>query len=74
MLAEGDVDFRGSLGVADDVPVGFSEIRLRFEMDTDAPAEKREQLLELVERYCVVFQTLRNSPRMQVRLDPARAA
>jgi len=67
--AEGDVDLRGTLGVADDVPVGFNEIRLRFDVETDAPQAQRDQLLELVERYCVVFQTLRNSPRTDVRLN-----
>lgn len=67
--AEGDVDLRGTLGVAEDVPVGFKEIRLRFDVATSAPREKREQLLRLVERYCVVFQTLSNSPRTDVQLN-----
>lgn len=67
--AEGDVDLRGTLGVAEDVPVGFKEIRLRLDIDTDAPKEKRDQLLELVERYCVVFQTIQNSPKTDVRLN-----
>ena len=67
--AEGDVDLRGTLGVADDVPVGFKEIRLRFDVETDAPQAQRDQLLELVERYCVVFQTFQNSPRTDVRLN-----
>jgi len=67
--AEGDVDLRGTLGVAEDVPVGFKEIRLRFDVDTDAPQAKRDQLLELVERYCVVFQTIQNSPKTDVRLN-----
>jgi uncharacterized OsmC-like protein len=62
VLAEGDVDFRGTLGVAKDAPVGFREIRLRFQLDTDAPAEQRKKLLELTERYCVVLQTLRGAP------------
>src|SRR5919202_2258181 len=57
--AEGDLDFRGTLGVAKDAPVGFREIRLRFELDTDAEPEQLEQLLKLTERYCVVLQTLR---------------
>src|SRR4051794_21539474 len=61
--AEGDVDLRGTLGVADDVPVGFKEIRLRLDVDTDAPQDKRDALLELVERYCVIFQTIQNSPK-----------
>jgi uncharacterized OsmC-like protein len=60
--AEGDLDFRGTLGVAKDAPVGFRAIRLRFQLDTDAPAEQRQKLLELTERYCVVLQTLRASP------------
>jgi uncharacterized OsmC-like protein len=67
--AEGDVDLRGTLGVAEDVPVGFKEIRLRFDVDTDAPQAKRDQLLQLVERYCVVFQTIQNSPKTEVRLN-----
>jgi uncharacterized OsmC-like protein len=64
--AEGDLDFRGTLGVAKDAPVGFREIRLRFELDTDAPADSRRKLVELTERYCVVLQTLRNAPSIQV--------
>jgi uncharacterized OsmC-like protein len=62
VLAEGDVDFRGTLGVAKDAPVGFREIRLRFELDSDASPEQRKKLLELTERYCVVLQTLRRAP------------
>jgi uncharacterized OsmC-like protein len=57
--AEGDLDFRGTLGVTKDVPVGFQAIRLRFELDSDATAEQLETLLRLTERYCVVYQTLR---------------
>jgi uncharacterized OsmC-like protein len=64
--AEGDLDFRGTLGVAKDAPVGFREIRLRFELDTDATAEQRAKLLELTERYCVVLQSIRTSPRVAV--------
>ena len=60
--AEGDLDFRGTLGVAKDAPVGFREIRLRFELDADAPAEQTKKLLELTERYCVVLQTIRGAP------------
>ena len=60
--AEGDLDFRGTLGVAKDAPVGFRAIRLRFQLDTDAPAEQRQKLLELTERYCVVLQTIRKAP------------
>ena len=63
---EGDLDVRGTLGVAKDAPVGFREIRLRFELDTDAPREQQKKLIELTERYCVVLQTLRNSPPVKV--------
>jgi uncharacterized OsmC-like protein len=66
VFAEGELDFRGTLGVAKDAPVGFREIRLRFELDTDAPAESRAKLLELTERYCVVLQTLRRAPPIAV--------
>lgn len=66
--AEGDLDFRGTLGVAKDAPVGFREIRLRFEIDTDAPQDKLDQLLKLTERYCVVYQTIAKGPAMDVRL------
>jgi len=64
--AEGDLDFRGTLGVDKTAPVGFRAIRLRFELDTDAPAEQRATLLELTERYCVVYQTLRTPPPIAV--------
>ena len=64
--AEGDLDFRGTLGVAKDAPVGFQRIRLHFELDTDAPAEQLDTLIRLTERYCVVYQTLRQSPEMTV--------
>jgi len=56
--AEGDLDFKGTLGVSKEVPVGFKEIRLRFILDSDAPAEKIADLKKLTERYCVVYQTL----------------
>ena len=62
VVAEGDLDFRGTLGVAKEAPVGFREIRLRFELDTDAPPEQQKKLIELTERYCVVLQTLRQPP------------
>jgi uncharacterized OsmC-like protein len=65
--AEGDLDFRGTLGVAKDAPVGFRDIRLFFELDTDAGAEQLDRLLSLTERYCVVFQTLRHPPGLTVR-------
>ena len=64
--AEGDLDFRGTLGVDKAAPVGFKSIRLRFELDTDAAPEQRSKLLELTERYCVVYQTLRQPPPIQV--------
>jgi uncharacterized OsmC-like protein len=64
--AEGDLDFRGTLGVAKDAPVGFRDIRLRFELDTDAGEEQIATLMKLTERYCVVYQTLRNPPRFEV--------
>ena len=60
--AEGDLDFRGTLGLANDVPVGFKEIRLQFKLDTDATQEQLESLLKLTKRYCVVFQTLQQPP------------
>jgi len=66
--AEGDLDFRGTLGVAKDAPVGFREIRLRFDLDTDAPQEKLDQLLKLTERYCVVYQTIRNGPAVNIQI------
>lgn len=68
VLVEGDLDFRGTLGIAKDAPVGFSAIRLRFEFDSDASAEQRSTLLKLVERYCVVAQTLRQPPALEVSL------
>ncbi len=64
--AEGDLDFRGTLGVAKDVPVGFSRIRLRFELETDSPEDRLETLMRLTERYCVVYQTLRQPPEISV--------
>jgi uncharacterized OsmC-like protein len=67
--AEGDLDFRGTLGVAKDAPVGFREIRLRFELDSDAPPEQKKKLLELTERYCVVLQTLRGAPPVSASLS-----
>jgi uncharacterized OsmC-like protein len=66
--AEGDLDFRGTLGVAKDAPVGFREIRLRFDLDTGAPQEKLDQLLKLTERYCVVYQTIKSGPPVDVKL------
>lgn len=69
--AEGDLDFRGTLGVVKDAPVGFSQIRLRFDVDTDAEQDKLDQLLKLTERYCVVYQTIRSGPAVDVVLARA---
>ena len=69
--AEGDLDFRGTLGVAKDAPVGFAQIRLSFDLDTDAPQDKLDQLLKLTERYCVVYQTIANGPPVDIRLNRA---
>ena len=71
--AEGDLDFRGTLGIAKEVPVGFAQIRLAFKLDTDAPDEKLDQLLKLTERYCVVYQTIRNGPAVALTLQRANA-
>jgi uncharacterized OsmC-like protein len=70
--AEGDVDLRGTLGVTEGVRVGFKEIRLRFDVETDAPQDKLDQLLAVTERYCVVFQTIQNSPKTDVRINAVR--
>jgi uncharacterized OsmC-like protein len=64
--AEGDLDFRGTMGIDKGVPVGLQRIRLHFELDTDADPEKLATLLHLTERYCVVFQTLRLPPEMSI--------
>lgn len=69
--AEGDLDFRGTLGVDKAAPVGFRAIRLAFEVDTDAPQEQVDQLLKLTERYCVVFQSLNHRPELGVELRRA---
>jgi len=66
IIAEGDLDFRGTLGVSKEAPVGFRDIRLRFDLDTDADEEQLATLIRLTERYCVVFQTIRNTPEMNV--------
>ncbi|MGB8075082.1 MAG: OsmC family protein [Pseudolabrys sp.] len=71
VAAEGDLDFRGTLGVAKDAPVGFAQVRLRFDVDTDAPQEKLDQLLKLTERYCVVYQTIKSGPPVEVTLARA---
>jgi uncharacterized OsmC-like protein len=69
VTAEGDLDFRGTLGVAKDAPVGFKNIRLRFKLDTDADCAQLESLLRLTERYCVVFQTLNHKPELSIAHD-----
>ena len=71
---EGDVDLRGTLGIAEDAPVGFKEIRLRFDVETDAGQDKLDQLLSVTERYCVIFQTMQNSPRTAVRINAVRSS
>ena len=68
LTAEGDIDFRGTLGVAKDVPVGFKEIRLYASLNTDASPSQREKLLALTERYCVVYQTLLNGSKISITL------
>jgi uncharacterized OsmC-like protein len=68
VYAEGDLDFRGTLGVAKDASVGFKDIRLRFELDSDASADQLATLQKLTERYCVVYQTLRTPPNVEVRM------
>ena len=68
VTAEGDLDFRGTLGVSKEAPVGFREIRVRFDLDTDADEAQKANLLRLTERYCVVLQTLRQAPPITVQL------
>ena len=72
--AEGDLDFRGTLGVDREAPVGFRDIRLRFELETDADDAQLATLLKLTERYCVVLQTLARGPALDVKLERAAAA
>ena len=69
VYAEGDLDFRGTLGIDKGAPVGFRAIRLRFDLDTAAPQDKIDQLLKLTERYCVVYQTLANPPPHSVSVS-----
>jgi uncharacterized OsmC-like protein len=71
VTAEGDLDFRGTLGVSREAPVGFRDIRLTFELDTDASDEQQASLLKLTERYCVVLQTLRAAPPVTARIESA---
>jgi uncharacterized OsmC-like protein len=66
--AEGDLDFRGTLAISKEVPVGFREIRLRFELDSDATEEQLATLLKLTERYCVIYQTIKSAPIMTASL------
>jgi uncharacterized OsmC-like protein len=66
--AQGDLDFRGTLGVSREAPVGFANIRLNFDLDTDATPEELQNVLRLTERYCVVYQTLRNAPPVAVTM------
>ena len=73
LQAEGDLGFRGTLGVAKDAPVGFKNIRLQFTLDTDASEEQLATLLRLTERYCVVCQTLANPPALAVTRSRATA-
>ena len=68
VIAEGDLDFRGTLGVDKEAPVGFAEVRLRFDVETDAPQDKLDLLLKLTERYCVVYQTIKNGPKVSVSM------
>src|SRR5260370_40259459 len=68
VTAEGDLDFRGTLGVSKETPVGFQEIRLSFDLDTDATPEQRETLLKLTRRYCVIYQTLEKAPRLSATM------
>src|SRR3954463_16247003 len=70
--AEGDLDFRGTLGVEKTAPVGFRDIRLTFRLDTDEPEDRRQNLLGLTERYCVVLQTLHPPPKVEATLSPGR--
>lgn len=68
VVAEGDMDFRGTLGVSRETPIGITDVRLRFELEGEITAEQQATLLKLVERYCVVFQTLRNPPRCSAEI------
>lgn len=69
VTAEGDLDFRGTLAVSKEAPVGLRDIRLGFELDTDAPKESLDKLIELTERYCVVLQTIKQSPQIAVKSE-----
>ena len=71
MRCEGDLDFRGTLGVDRTAPVGFREIRLAFDIATDADKDAVAKLIQLTERYCVVFQTIKVSPAVSVQVNRA---
>ena len=74
ITAEGDVDLRGTMGVSEDVPVGFKEIRLTFDVETSAPQAKLDELLAVTERYCVIFQTIQSRPATRARMRAVQAA
>jgi uncharacterized OsmC-like protein len=73
VAAEGDLDFRGTLGVDKEAPVGFKDIRLRFDLDTDASADQLASLLRLTERYCVIYRTLKSPPPVTVSVGGSGA-
>ena len=70
VFAEGDMDFRGTLGVSKETPIGFQRIRLRFELDSDATPEQKQKLLSLTERFCVIFQTLKSPATITTEIAP----
>lgn len=70
--AEGDLDFRGTLGVDKQAPVGFSTVRLRFDLDADATPEQLDKLIGLTERYCVIYQTLTHPPSISIDVQPGQ--
>lgn len=74
ITAEGDIDFRGTLSVSKEVPVGLKNIRLKFDLNTDEEKEKIDKLIKLTERYCVVYQTLKNSPELNTGYNITRSA
>lgn len=74
VIAEGDLDWRGTLGVSKEAPVGFSDVRLRFEVIADATDEQRANLLRLAERYCVIYQTLKGPPRLASTIEAGHSA
>lgn len=69
ITAEGDLDFRGTLGVSRDVPIGFTEIRLKFDVKSEAPQEKIDKLIQLTERYCVIYQTLKHPMEISTKVS-----